>query len=233
MTKDEYFMTRALQLAVRAKGRTSPNPMVGAVLVRGDRVIAGAFHCRAGGDHAERKALKKAGSRARGATLYVSLEPCCHFGKTPPCTDLIIAKKISRVVVAMADPNPLVDGRGLERLRASGIQTHCGLYGDWAAGRGGGAYRTAPGGELRVAFPQQDDVFRIDPGLPRADQAIRLRAAVPAGCRELRWVLDGRPLAAAAEPRWRLEPGTHTVYVRARRQGRKLRSQSVRFLVQS
>lgn len=107
------------------------------------------------------------------------------------------------------------------------------LYGDWAAGRSGGAYRTGPGGELRVAFPLQDDVFRIDPGLPRADQAIRLRASVPAGCRELRWVLDGRPLATAADPRWRLEPGAHTVYIKARRQGRELRSQSVRFLVQS
>lgn len=107
------------------------------------------------------------------------------------------------------------------------------VYRDWAAGRGGGAFSTAPGGGLHVAFPAQDDVFRIDPGLPRADQAIRLRAAVPAGCRAVRWVVDGRPLAAGAAERWRLEPGPHTVYVTARRQDRELRSPPVRFLVLS
>ncbi|MCU0606206.1 MAG: penicillin-binding protein 1C [Candidatus Edwardsbacteria bacterium] len=107
------------------------------------------------------------------------------------------------------------------------------VYRDWSAGRGGGAFGTSRGGGLHVAFPVQDDVFRIDPGLPRADQAIRLRAAVPAGCRALRWVVDGRPLADGGAARWRLEPGPHTVYVTALRQGRELRSPPVRFRVQS
>lgn len=132
MTKDEYFMRRALNLAVRARGRTSPNPMVGAVLVRGDAVIAEAYHSRAGEDHAERKALNKAGPKARGATLYVTLEPCCHFGKTPPCTEIIITSGVSRVVAAVRDPFPKVAGKGFRSLKKAGIDVMEGVLQDQA-----------------------------------------------------------------------------------------------------
>jgi len=132
MIKDEYFMRRALKLAVRARGRTSPNPMVGAVLVRGHEVIAEAYHSRAGEDHAERKALKMAGNRARGATLYVTLEPCCHFGKTPPCTEIIIASGVSRVVAAVRDPFPKVSGKGFQILKNAGIEVIEGVLQDQA-----------------------------------------------------------------------------------------------------
>ncbi|RME24934.1 MAG: riboflavin biosynthesis protein RibD, partial [Candidatus Zixiibacteriota bacterium] len=94
------YMQRALELAAKGRGQTSPNPMVGAVIVKGGRVIAEGYHRRAGGDHAEIVALKKAGARARGATLFVTLEPCCHTGRTGPCTDAIMTAGISRVVFA-------------------------------------------------------------------------------------------------------------------------------------
>src|SRR2546430_17617385 len=104
--QDEVFMQRALDLAAKALGRTSPNPMVGAVLVRGGRVIGEGFHRRAGGAHAEAAALLRAGSRARGADLYLTLEPCAHFGRTPPCADAIVAAGVSRVIVGSRDPHP-------------------------------------------------------------------------------------------------------------------------------
>lgn len=116
-------MQRALALAARGRGRTSPNPMVGATVVTGDGVIvADGWHQQAGTPHAEVHALAAAGSRARGATLVCTLEPCCHHGRTGPCTDAIIAAGISRVVVATVDPNPQVAGQGLARLRARGIE---------------------------------------------------------------------------------------------------------------
>lgn len=119
-------MKRALTLAARAGGRTSPNPMVGAVLVRSGRVIAEDYHKKAGTPHAEALVLASAGARAKGATLYVTLEPCCHTKKrTPPCTRAIIACGIKRVVVAMKDPNPKVAGRGIEELKAAGIEVAC------------------------------------------------------------------------------------------------------------
>ena len=120
-------MRSALRLAKKAAGRTSPNPMVGAVLVRGGKVVATGYHRRAGGDHAEIDALKRAGRKARGATLYLNLEPCSHYGRTPPCVDALIAAKIKRVVAGMADPNPLVSGRGFRRLRQAKIQVRSGL----------------------------------------------------------------------------------------------------------
>ena len=124
---DKGYMRLALRLALKGAGRTSPNPMVGAVLVRGRRIVATGYHRRAGSDHAEIIALKRAGERARGATLYLNLEPCDHQGKTPPCTLSIIKSGIKRVVVGMADPNPLVAGKGIRRLRRAGIQIDVGL----------------------------------------------------------------------------------------------------------
>jgi diaminohydroxyphosphoribosylaminopyrimidine deaminase/5-amino-6-(5-phosphoribosylamino)uracil reductase len=124
---DERYMRSALRLALKAAGRTSPNPMVGAVLVRKGRIIATGYHRRAGEDHAEIIALKNAGRRARGATLYINLEPCDHLGKTPPCTSSLIRAGVRKVVAGMVDPNPLVSGRGVRRLRRAGVQVEIGL----------------------------------------------------------------------------------------------------------
>jgi diaminohydroxyphosphoribosylaminopyrimidine deaminase/5-amino-6-(5-phosphoribosylamino)uracil reductase len=120
-------MRRALELARRGEGKVHPNPMVGAVVVKRGRVIGEGAHERFGGPHAEVHALRQAGRAAAGATLYVTLEPCAHFGKTPPCTDLILSQKIKRVVVASRDPNPLVAGRGLAKLRKTGVRVVTGV----------------------------------------------------------------------------------------------------------
>lgn len=124
---DIRYMQRALDLADRAKGHTFPNPAVGAVIVRDGTVVGEGMTDRCGGPHAERRALKRAGRRARGATMYVSLEPCCHYGRTPPCTDAIIAAGIKRVLAAAKDPSPPMSGKGLRALRRAGIDTGCGL----------------------------------------------------------------------------------------------------------
>src|SRR5262245_8580735 len=131
--QDHALMRRALAQAARGLGRTSPNPAVGAVVCdpRG-RVLATGFHERAGLDHGEVAALRKLGFRAPGATLYVTLEPCNHQGKTPPCTDAILRAGVARVVAAMRDPHPLVSGRGLSRLRAAGVSVEVGLLEDQA-----------------------------------------------------------------------------------------------------
>ncbi len=115
-------MQEALALARQGRGQTSPNPTVGAVLVRDGAVVGRGFHTWAGLDHAEIFALREAGESARGATLYVTLEPCAHQGRTPPCVDAVIAAGVSRVIAAMQDPNPQVSGQGFERLRAAGIE---------------------------------------------------------------------------------------------------------------
>jgi len=115
-------MARALALAARGLGRTFPNPPVGAVFVRGGRIVGEGFHRRAGLPHAEVEALRRARARARGATLYVTLEPCTHFGRTPPCVDALLPLGLRRVVVAMADPDPRVRGRGIARLRRAGVE---------------------------------------------------------------------------------------------------------------
>lgn len=122
---DNPFMKKALTLARR--GRTSPNPMVGAVIVRDGKVVGAGFHPKAGEPHAEVFALRAAGELARGADLYVTLEPCCHHGKTPPCTDSIIESGVRRVFAAMVDPNPQVAGQGIECLRAAGIEVEVGI----------------------------------------------------------------------------------------------------------
>jgi diaminohydroxyphosphoribosylaminopyrimidine deaminase/5-amino-6-(5-phosphoribosylamino)uracil reductase len=128
--QDERLMQRALTLARRGLGKTSPNPVVGAVLVRKGRVVAEGWHKRAGGPHAEILALR--GVKARGTTLYVTMEPCCTWGKTPPCTEAIIAAGVKRVVVATLDPNPRHNGRGLTVLRRAGIRVEAGLLADQA-----------------------------------------------------------------------------------------------------
>ncbi len=124
---DSQWMARALRLAERGLYTTSPNPRVGCVLVNKNKVVGEGWHERAGEPHAEVHALRAAGKLARGATVYVTLEPCSHHGRTPPCADALIAAGVSRVVAAMQDPNPLVAGQGLQKLRAAGIETECGL----------------------------------------------------------------------------------------------------------
>jgi diaminohydroxyphosphoribosylaminopyrimidine deaminase / 5-amino-6-(5-phosphoribosylamino)uracil reductase len=121
-TADDFrFMARALQLAERGRYTTDPNPRVGCVIVHGGEIVGEGYHQRAGEPHAEIYALQQAGERAAGATLYVTLEPCSHHGRTPPCADAVIAAGVARVVAAMVDPNPLVSGQGLARLAAAGI----------------------------------------------------------------------------------------------------------------
>lgn len=124
---DNYYMKMALELARRARGQTSPNPMVGAVVVRDGRIVGEGYHIKAGNPHAEVVAIKSAGERAKGSTLYVSLEPCCHYGRTGPCTEAILAAGIRRVVVAMTDPNPLVAGQGVSFLKQRGLEVTEGI----------------------------------------------------------------------------------------------------------
>ncbi len=124
---DSQWMAQALRLAERGLYTTSPNPRVGCVLVNQGKVVGEGWHERAGEPHAEVHALRAAGKQARGATAYVTLEPCSHHGRTPPCADALIAAGVARVVVAMQDPNPLVAGQGIARLRAAGIEVECGL----------------------------------------------------------------------------------------------------------
>ncbi|NWF53343.1 MAG: bifunctional diaminohydroxyphosphoribosylaminopyrimidine deaminase/5-amino-6-(5-phosphoribosylamino)uracil reductase RibD [Syntrophaceae bacterium] len=127
MDRDEKYMRMALALARRGRGKTSPNPMVGAVVVRGNAVVGKGYHHRAGEPHAEVLALRQAGKKAKGATLYLNLEPCDHFGKTPPCTQAILGAGLKRVVAGMKDPNPRVSGRGIRRLRRAGVRVEVGL----------------------------------------------------------------------------------------------------------
>lgn len=166
------FLVRTLELAERARGRTSPNPIVGAVVVGGDgRVLGEGFHEKAGAPHAEVVALRAAGASARGATLYVSLEPCDHAGRTPPCTAAILDAGIARVVTALEDPDPRVSGRGHDHLRAAGVEVLAGLLAD----------------EARAANAEY--IYRVATG--RAFVAIK--AAV---------TLDGRLGADGGDSRW-------------------------------
>lgn len=127
MGQDEVFMARALELARRGRFTTMPNPNVGCVLVKEGKIIGEGYHQKAGEPHAEVYALRMAGELARGATAYVTLEPCSHYGRTPPCCDALIAAGVKRVVVAMQDPNPQVAGRGIYRLQQAGIEVTHGL----------------------------------------------------------------------------------------------------------
>lgn len=130
---DRRMMTRALELAARGLETTDPNPRVGCVLVIGDRVVGEGWHERAGGPHAEVRAIEAAAEKARGATAYITLEPCNHHGRTPPCVDALLAAQVNDVVYALEDPNPAVNGSGAARLRESGMRVRAGLCADEAA----------------------------------------------------------------------------------------------------
>jgi diaminohydroxyphosphoribosylaminopyrimidine deaminase/5-amino-6-(5-phosphoribosylamino)uracil reductase len=140
---DEALLGRALELAERGRGTTAPNPVVGAVLARDGEIVGEGWHERAGGPHAEAVALEAAGERARGATLYVTLEPCAHHGRTPPCADAVVAAGVARVVAAVGDPNPETDGAGFERLRAAGVAVEL------------------PGGDPEWRARVQNEAFRV------------------------------------------------------------------------
>ncbi len=124
---DRAMMQRCLELARRASGKTSPNPLVGAVVVQAGRIIGEGFHPGAGQPHAEVFALRNAGEAAQGATVYINLEPCNHYGRTPPCTEALIAAKVAKVVTGMVDPNPRVSGSGIQKLRDAGIEVVVGV----------------------------------------------------------------------------------------------------------
>jgi diaminohydroxyphosphoribosylaminopyrimidine deaminase/5-amino-6-(5-phosphoribosylamino)uracil reductase len=177
---DTYWMSRALQLAAKGRGWVHPNPMVGCVLVRGGKLIAEGYHHAYGQDHAEVDALKKAGRRARGATLYVNLEPCAHFGKTPPCMIAVAGAGIRKVVAAMRDPNPQVSGKGFAYLRKHGVRVEVGLM-------------EAEAQELNRAF-----IKRITKGLPyvtlKVASSLDGRSATVTG--ESKWI-TGEPARRA------------------------------------
>ena len=118
---EQEYMFRAIELAKKGEGWTNPNPMVGAVIVKDGRIIGEGYHKKCGAFHAERNAIASLTESAEGATMYVTLEPCCHYGKTPPCTEAIIEQKIKKVVIGSRDPNPKVAGKGVQILRDAGI----------------------------------------------------------------------------------------------------------------
>jgi diaminohydroxyphosphoribosylaminopyrimidine deaminase / 5-amino-6-(5-phosphoribosylamino)uracil reductase len=124
------YMKLALKLALKARGMTSPNPMVGALVVKNGRIIGRGYHKKAGLAHAEVTALEQAGEDAKGASLYVTLEPCAHFGRTPPCVDRIIQSGIKEVIIGMVDPNPLNNGKGMQILKSRGIKVEAGFLED-------------------------------------------------------------------------------------------------------
>lgn len=170
--RNRELMARAIELAARGLYTTEPNPRVGCVLAQGAEIVGEGWHVRAGEGHAEVNALAQAGARARGATAYVTLEPCSHFGKTPPCADALVQAGVARVVAAMRDPNPLVAGRGLDRLREAGIQVECGLLESAAR-------------ELNPGF-----IKRMEQGLPfvRVKLAMSLDGRTAMASGESQWI---------------------------------------------
>ena len=165
-------MMRALRLAHQGLYTTHPNPRVGCVIVRNQHIAGEGFHARTGGPHAEINALQAAGSAAEGATVYVSLEPCCHQGRTPPCTQALIDARVARVVVAMEDPNPQVAGKGLSVLREAGIRVDCGVLEDTA-------------GKLNLGF-----ISRMRRGRPwvRIKSAVGLDGRTAMASGESQWI---------------------------------------------
>jgi diaminohydroxyphosphoribosylaminopyrimidine deaminase/5-amino-6-(5-phosphoribosylamino)uracil reductase len=131
-SQDKIFMERALGLSLLALGRTSPNPLVGCVIVRNEHIVGEGYHAKAGTPHAEVKALKAAENEAKGSDVYVTLEPCSHHGRTPPCADALIQAGVKRVVIAMMDPNPLVSGQGIKKLKEAGITVEIGILAEKA-----------------------------------------------------------------------------------------------------
>ncbi len=179
-------MAMALRLAVKGMGMTSPNPMVGAVLVKGGKVIAQGFHERAGSPHAEALALERAGKKAEGASLFVSLEPCCHLNKrTPPCTGAVIRSGVKEVITAMLDPNPAVCGKGIEQIKKAGIDVRTGVLEDKAR-------------RLNEAY-----VKYITTGMP----FVTLKAAM---------TLDGKIATSSGESKWITGPEARKLVHRMR-----------------
>ncbi|OHC13182.1 MAG: riboflavin biosynthesis protein RibD, partial [Pseudomonadales bacterium GWC1_66_9] len=175
-------MARGLELARRGLYSTHPNPRVGCVIVAGGAVVGEGWHVRAGEPHAEVHALRQAGERARGATAYVTLEPCSHHGRTPPCAEALVAAGVGRVVAAMQDPNPQVSGRGLERLRQAGIEVEVGVL-------------EAEARALNAGF-----VKRMERGLPllRVKLAMSLDGRTAMASGESQWI-TGAPARAAVQ----------------------------------
>ncbi|MFC0676930.1 bifunctional diaminohydroxyphosphoribosylaminopyrimidine deaminase/5-amino-6-(5-phosphoribosylamino)uracil reductase RibD [Lysobacter korlensis] len=171
-TIDHVLMTRALRLAARGRYTTRPNPMVGCVLAHGEQVVGEGWHIRAGGPHAEVHALRAAGGAARGATAYVTLEPCAHTGRTGPCANALVEAGVARVVAAMRDPFPQVDGAGFDRLRAAGIAVESGLL-------------QAQARELNVGF-----LSRVERGRPwvRVKLAASLDGRTALASGESKWI---------------------------------------------
>ena len=182
---DNQWMGCALRLAKLGLYTTSPNPRVGCVLVKDGKLVGSGWHRKAGEPHAEVHALKEAGSAAQDATAYVTLEPCSHFGRTPPCADALIAAGVARVVIAMQDPNPEVSGAGIARLRAAGIKVECGLM-------------EAASTELNAGF-----VFRMTRGMPKVTSKVGMsldgRTALSNGVSQ--WITG--PDARLDVHRWR------------------------------
>lgn len=168
----EQYMRRALELALQAEGRTSPNPLVGAVIVRDGQVVGEGYHHKAGEPHAEVNALREAGDKARGAAIYVTLEPCCHHGRTGPCCEALIEAGITEVVAAMVDPNPKVAGQGIKRLEAAGIKVTVGIL------------------ENEARDINQSFLKRIQTGLPYVilKTAMTLDGKIAAASGDSRWV---------------------------------------------
>lgn len=169
----DELLSRAIDLAERGRYTVSPNPMVGAIVARGREVVAEAWHRRAGGPHAEVVALDRAGARARGADLYLTLEPCVHFGRTPPCAPRVAESGVARVFVASRDPNPLVSGRGVRHLRAAGIRVD------------------EVGGVVRRRAESQNEKFRL--WISRGRPFVLAKWAA---------TLDGRIASASGQSRW-------------------------------
>lgn len=182
---DQAYMARALELARQGLFSTDPNPRVGCVIVRDGQIVGEGWHVRAGEPHAEVHALRAAGERARGATAYVTLEPCSHVGRTPPCAEALVEAGVARVVAAMRDPNPQVAGRGLERLRGAGIEVAAGVL-------------EAEARELNLGFIQ-----RMETGLPlvRVKLAMSLDGRTAMASGESQWITG--PAARAAVQRLR------------------------------
>ncbi|MBP5118705.1 bifunctional diaminohydroxyphosphoribosylaminopyrimidine deaminase/5-amino-6-(5-phosphoribosylamino)uracil reductase RibD [Pseudomonas protegens] len=184
---DAHYMARALELARKGRYSTHPNPRVGCVIVRDGQVVGEGWHVRAGGPHAEVHALRAAGELARGATAYVTLEPCSHHGRTPPCADALVNAGVARVVAAMQDPNPEVAGRGLQRLAQAGIDTHGGVL----------------EGEARAI--NKGFLKRMEHGLPyvRVKLAMSLDGRTAMASGESQWITG--PAARSAVQRLRAE----------------------------
>jgi diaminohydroxyphosphoribosylaminopyrimidine deaminase/5-amino-6-(5-phosphoribosylamino)uracil reductase len=203
VSQHQGLLQRALELARAGAGTTSPNPMVGAIVAREGRVIAEGYHARAGEEHAEEIALRLAGEKARGADLLVTLEPCAHQGRRPPCVEAIVRSGVRRVFACMQDPNPLVDGRGFARLRQAGIEVHYGFLEEQAKRLNEAYLKWIVGGRpfvsLKVAS-SLDGRIAGPPGSPRWITGEAARAEVQRLRFEADAVLIGSGTALADDP---------------------------------